>query len=118
MYAKVAMLRRGGRRLQQNEGRAQIEGFLKVSVSTSGLVATIVKPLETSMPPGAILHDVRLLGIREGQIRLRGFEEHAGSAVLQEWECEVIDVSNGFNAAGERLTDPLPWLAGYPDRTG
>lgn len=103
LYVSATLLRRAGRRLADDEQSVTVEGVLTIT-SQRGLTAEIRPPMTMSSEPLATLHDVRLLGVTDG-LRLRGYERHGDAAVLQEWDCKLIDTSHGIDS---RTLRPLP----------
>lgn len=102
MFVRLRLGRHSGRRVSA-DGLPALEGELRILRRGGVLVAELCRPMTMSAEPLASLFDVRLVGLASSTLFLRGFEAVAGMAVLQEWHCECVDVSAGFDAAGRRL---------------
>lgn len=97
MYVRVRRLRLGGRRIPDHEAdRAehQVVGDLRSIGKTFELHAHLSNT-------GALqtLHDARVVAIHPGTggMFVRGYEEHRGAAVLQEWEVVPLERVIGPN---------------------
>lgn len=101
MYVIVTPTRHAGRRVAHP--KPAFEGFIQIAPGRRGLIANVTKPMAVSLPPLGTLYGVALLGADNGCIHLLGYEESDGRGVMQEWACEVVDVSAGFDAQGRRL---------------
>jgi len=95
MYGKVKRLRERGARLSDHDiGRAvPMEGALVVASVGGALVAEVFNP-NSQVGPGLLppLYDVRLLGMHNGKILLKGEERPNGAtgpAYVQEWSIAV-----------------------------
>jgi hypothetical protein len=95
MYGKVKRLRERGARLSdQDIGRAvAVEGAIVVAGIGGTLMAEVRDP-NAQVGTGLIppLYDVRLLGMHNGKILLKGEERPqgaAGPAYVQEWSIAV-----------------------------
>ena len=104
MYCRIHKTRSRGARISDTVATPGLEGVLTVAAVGTGLRARVVAPL--AMQASAELCDVRLVGVREGAMVLRGFEQADHQAVLQEWVCTPIDTRHGFDAQGKPLTAP------------
>jgi len=65
--------------------------------------------MSASGEPAAVLYDAKVLSIRSDIMFIRGYEEHRGGAVLQEWECKPVHMVRG--ADGHASWD-IPELQG------
>lgn len=101
MYVRVTRLRHQGRRTASST--EPLEGELTVQARGASYVAELRAPMTMSGDPLVVLYDVRLIGIRDLRIFLRGCEDVGGAAVVQGWACEIVDVSAGLDAVGRPM---------------
>ena len=85
MFVRIRRLRRAGRRLPEHEPRRAGDELVGDLQSIGGRFE-LHAPL-ANKGPIAVLYDAHLVGVEAGTggMRIRGYEEHNGAAVLQEW---------------------------------
>jgi len=91
MFVRIRRLRKGGRRipdLEANRPEHEVVGDLQ----STGRKFELHQPLANT-GTGYVLHDARVVVVLPGVggMVIRGFEEHCGAAVLQEWEVTPLD---------------------------
>jgi len=94
VFLHVRLLRKGGRPIPDHEA-SRPEYRFTGDMTTMG---SRFEPRRCSGPVGdpvAVLYEVKILSICGDVMRLRGYEEHRGAAVLQEWECTQVPMVIG-----------------------
>lgn len=100
MFVRIRRLRHAGRRIPAHEADRPEHQTIGDLQSVAGRLELHQQLAHTG--PRDVLHDVRMIGIRPGVggMLVRGFEEHRGAAVLQEWEITPLETVIG--ADGQR----------------
>lgn len=95
MFVHIRRLRHAGRRIPDHEAD-------RPEHQTTGDLHSVAGRFELHPPlanagPGDVLHDARVIGIRHGVggMLIRGFEQHRGAAVLQEWVVTPLETMIG-----------------------
>ncbi len=95
MFVRIRRLRHAGRRIPDHEAD-------RPEHQTTGDLHSVAGRLELHQQlshtgPRNVMHDARMIGIRPGVggMLVRGFEEHRGAAVLQEWEVTPLETVIG-----------------------
>lgn len=91
MFVRIRRLRQGGRRIPDHEaGRPKHQAV--GDLQSTGRKFELHQPLANT-GPGYVLYDARVVAVEAGVggMLIRGFEEHRGGAVLQEWEVMPLD---------------------------
>ena len=91
MFVRIRRLRRAGRRIPDHETRRADDDVIGDLQSIGGRYE-LHTPL-SNKGPVAVLYDAHLVGVEAGTggMRIRGFEEHNGAAVLQEWAVQPLE---------------------------
>lgn len=94
---RIHRQRYGGRRLSPTERQHNAEGLIG-DLQSVGMRIELHEPL-TQTAPIAVLFDARLVVIQNGVggMLMRGFEEHKGVAVMQEWEILPLEITLDAN---------------------
>lgn len=95
MFVRIRRLRQGGRRIPDHEAD-QPEHQAAGDLHSTARTFELHQPLSNT-GPRHVLHDARLISVQPGVggMLIRGFEEHRGAAVLQEWEVTPLEQHTG-----------------------
>ncbi len=95
MFVRIRRLRYAGRRIPDHEADRP-EHQTTGDLHSFGGRFELHPPLANAGPRD-VLHDARVIGIGPGVggMLVRGFEEHRGAAVLQEWEVTPLETVVG-----------------------
>lgn len=94
MFVRIRRLRQGGRLIPDHEAMRP-EHQLSGDLGTMGGRFELRRFMATSGEPIAVIYDAKVLSIRADTMFIRGYEEHRGGAVLQEWECTQVPMVLG-----------------------
>ena len=89
MYARVQILRRGGRKIPDHE-QSHPEHRMVGCLEITGSKCILWRTGSMVWPPMATLHSAQVLSVIGDEMFIRGFEEWNGAGVLQEWRCSVM----------------------------
>ena len=82
VFVRIRRLRQGGRLIPDHEAMRP-EHQLAGDLSATAARFELRRFMSASGEPAAVLYDAKVLSILAGVIRIRGYEEHRGAAVLQ-----------------------------------
>ena len=94
VFVRIRRLRQGGRLIPDHEAMRP-EHQLSGDLGTMGGRFELRRFMATSGEPMAVIYDAKVLSIRADTMFIRGYEEHRGGAVLQEWECRPLQMIRG-----------------------
>jgi hypothetical protein len=89
MFVRVRRTRAAGRKIPDHEASRpehQFVGYL----CTNGSEFRLWASGSMVWPPIMVLYDGRVLSIQASDFYVRGYEDHNGAGVLQEWVCHVL----------------------------
>jgi hypothetical protein len=89
VFLHIRLLRKGGRPIPDHEANRPEYRFTG-DMTTMGSRFELRRCAGPVGDPVAVLYEVKVLSIRGDVMRLRGYEEHNGAGVLQEWECKPV----------------------------
>lgn len=94
VFVRIRRLRQGGRLIPDHEAMWPVHQ-LAGDLSATAARFELRRFMSASGEPAAVLYDAKVLSILAGVIRIRGYEEYRGAAVLQEWECTQVPMVIG-----------------------